>query len=244
MREKLSRLCHLIFVHSEYGQKELQSMYPWIADRIISVLHGNYEGFYKCSLTKKDIRYKLGIPENSLVYLLFGQWKSHKNIETIVDVFRKLKKKQSNAQLLLVGQNCQELNISSQMYKNIHSFEGYIDTSEVGQYFLASDYFLAAAQRSYGSGSLLLAQTYGLPVIGQSQGDIKEIIGNNVNGFLVGDERYGNKSFLETISLTETLPEHKYNEMRSASFETSKQRDWKDTVVPLVDFLSKMVCRS
>lgn len=240
LREKLSRLVHLVFVHSVYGQKELQSMYPWIADKVIAVPHGNYDGFYECSLSKKEARSKLGLLEDDLVYLSFGQWKSHKNIEEMIQTFIELEKSHSNIKLLLVGQNCQGLGLDSSQHGNIRSFEGYVDVSEVGQYYRASDYFLAGARRSYGSGSLLLALTYGLPIIGQSQGDIREILNQRGNGFLVEDERYDNNTFLEAISLSHSLSKQQYNEMRSSAFETAKQRDWKDMVAPLVEYLLKM----
>ncbi|MGI0015009.1 MAG: glycosyltransferase, partial [Nitrososphaera sp.] len=107
MQQALNRIYRMvdrIIVHAESNKKEIISMFDVHASCISVIPHGSYELVYAHKhLSKEVARQELGIPQEKSVILFFGVIKRYKGLEYLVDAFRQVKTKESDAMLLIVG---------------------------------------------------------------------------------------------------------------------------------------------
>ena len=181
----LANNAHSIIVHSNSGKKELLDKLnvknP--EKRVKVIYHGNYIGWYQRKISRKEARKKLGIKDDEIVFMNFGMIRNYKNVPLIIDSFKRLK---GNYRLILAGKP-----FSEQIKNSIECEAGkdnriitalkFIPDNDVQVYFMASDIVLLPFKSITTSGSLLLAMSFGKPVLAFKSLFISEIV----------DESYG-----------------------------------------------------
>jgi glycosyltransferase involved in cell wall biosynthesis len=133
--------------------------------------------------TKADLRQKLGLPENKVVFVSIGQLTSRKDPLTIINAFKKANL--SNGCLLILGKGDLEAACLSAAvtHENIKVL-GYKEN--ISDYIQASDYYISASKAEGLPLSVLEALGTGVPVILSNIMPHEEILSfNSKAGYLI-----------------------------------------------------------
>jgi glycosyltransferase involved in cell wall biosynthesis len=132
---------------------------------------------------KKEVRNKLGIKENEVVYMFLGRMNSEKGINELAEAFNSLHKKHANVRLLLVGDDEENMKESiKQKVEDINSviFSGVTTTPE--HFIQACDVFCMPSHREGFPLSVLEASSVEKPIICSDTYGLMESIVENKTG--------------------------------------------------------------
>jgi glycosyltransferase involved in cell wall biosynthesis len=197
----------------------------------ISIIpHGNYIGYYENSISKQGAQKKLNLSGKKLTFLYFGQIRSYKGVDTLIDTFEKVRTEHPDTQLIIAGQ-CNDSVLKDKIIsfqkdnpESLYFFSNYIKDNEIQNYFNAADCVVIPFKRSTTSGSVLLALTFAKPIVYPGIGNMKEFPENI--GFRY--EANNNASFEKALSKA-VKEKSKLSVYEKNAFEFTKQFNW-DTI--------------
>lgn len=178
-----------IIVMSDWQEHEIRRIFRLGRKRISVIPHGNYIGYYGKSCSREEARDYLKIPHDKFVYLSFGLIKEYKNIGRLIKIFRKNSLR--NDLLIVAGEFYKdplEEEILCSKNRNIKTYLKFIPKDEVRFFFSACDVFVAPFKAITNSGSVLLAMSFGKPVICPDKGSLSEVVDNDCGILYVEDE--------------------------------------------------------
>src|SRR4051794_26381334 len=187
----VARLASALHVHSEWaGEKVRRSFGAGAGDRVLIGHHGNYVGSYALDTRpREEIRRELGLPPDGFVYLVFGVLRDYKRIPETIEAFRAVEG--ADARLVVAG------GVSSPALRErlerlaaaddrvVLRLE-FVPEEEVGSLFAAADVAVLNYAEVFSSGALLLALSFGVPVIAPEEGSAREIGGAAIEPFAAG----------------------------------------------------------
>lgn len=191
-RSVVMNLSRRLIVHGEYTRQVLLKNYDY--PRPIDVVrHPSYIGWYKDEVTREQARVKLGLPNDIRVYLYFGYIKPYKGVEDLIQAFGQLPDEQ--AVLYIVGRPLdgtikREVEALAATDQRIRTHLAYIDDDEIQYFFRAADVVVFPFRNTQTSGSLMLALSYGCPVIAPAIATLPEYVGSD-SGILFDPSRPG-----------------------------------------------------
>lgn len=217
---------HGIIVQAELGKKLLIDEYPFAENKIIIIIpHGNYIGVYPDNITKIHARDKLKIEAEEKVLLNFGLQRNYKNNYLIYKAFKKTLKSKNNVRLLILGQPFTFQRKVFFLYlkylqKQVTVVPSYIPDDELQIYFNAADIAVFAYKNIFMSGSVILAESFGLPIIAPKTGCLPDLVPDSV-GFLYnqGDTKHLSNTILKAINSN-------LNEMSKNAKKMQLRMDW------------------
>ncbi|MDN3515536.1 MAG: glycosyltransferase family 4 protein [Candidatus Brocadia sp.] len=186
-------LSHLdgIIVHNEMSKIEISKFIPGQLHNIRVIPHGNYIHYIGKKIERRSARNNLNLPEGCPLILFFGQIKKVKGLDIAIRAIAVLRKTVPDARLLIAGRlwkdehaNYKALVKEMGIEDNIIWHHGYIPQDKVDSYYYASDAIVLPYRRIYQSGVLLMAMSYGIPVIASDLPGMKEVVKNEENGLL------------------------------------------------------------
>ncbi len=136
------------------------------------------------TLKDNEIRKKIGLSDDDRVIIYVGRLIYGKGVQDLIYAFKKIEKEFDNVKLLIVGDGDYRKELEKLKDKNI-IFLGETSHDDVVRLLNASDIFV---NPSYSEGlptTVLEAGAVGLPVIATDVGGTREIITNDINGFLI-----------------------------------------------------------
>ena len=184
MTQRLIDQCRGIMAMSESAAKLVGQEYdigPQTELRVI--YHGHYCDCYENAITQSEARRQLDIPESDFVYLSLGTLLPYKGHAELIDAFHRCSGK--NDRLLIVGGNAdndyvKRLIASSTASSASGSAKVQIVAESVSDdqlqvYFNAANVVVLPFSNILNSGSLLLAMSFGKPIVAPRIGSIPEI---------------------------------------------------------------------
>lgn len=174
MRAVLSAADALI-VHSKHAEARVrQELAP--TGEIHVVPHGNYIGAYPEEPRDRAIvRTELGLPADVFVYLAFGKARAYKQLPQAIAAVRAM----GDAHLLVAGQPHpdleRELRAAAGRDERIHLHLQDVPDDRVAAYHLAADAAILNYRDVFSSGALLLALSFGLPVVAPAPSTATEV---------------------------------------------------------------------
>lgn len=175
-----SRFFNRIIVHSKFAKNEVKKVYQIIDSSKIQVIHhGNYIKNYNNAIGRIEARNKLKIDEKEVVLMYFGLIRPYKGVFELVDAFKELNVPQKK--LLIVGKPCSNeisKNILKRCNKNekIKTIFKFIPDNEIQIYMNATDVVVLPYRDILTSGAVILAISFGKPVIAPAIGCIPEAL--------------------------------------------------------------------
>jgi D-inositol-3-phosphate glycosyltransferase len=139
----------------------------------------------------------VGVKDFTNVILFFGQIKKVKGLDHLIRAFRAVLQEHPDSVLLIAGQVWKDdfshyarLIASLGLEENVLPRIEHIPDEDVAAYFQSADVVALPYRKVYQSGVLLMACSYGRPIVATSVGGMKEVIEDGVSGYLVppGDE--------------------------------------------------------
>lgn len=185
----LVRSYDLIFTHCLSAREDVIRLFQipsFLHDKILTVPHGNYIGNYQNTITQAEARAKLGLNKSGTVFLYFGQIRPYKSVFNLIRTFKNLE--DPSAALIIVGKAVgghteSQVVEACKSDNRIKPFIGFVPDDEIQLYMNSADVVVLPFQNILTSGSLILALSFGKPVICPKIGCIPETLDENT-GFL------------------------------------------------------------
>ncbi len=173
-------LASSVVVHSESARKVLiQSRIAPRADMVRVIPHGHYGTAYSAPVQRNHARQVLGWGDRELIFLYFGMIRPYKNLEGLISAWSNAPQLFNRATLVIAGAP-----ISAEYGKQIQSLASRasgidlhlhrVPDDQIHLYFSAADVVVLPFLRILTSGSLLLAVSFGKPVVAPRFEAIKE----------------------------------------------------------------------
>jgi len=189
------KLTDKIITHNEFSKSEIINVNANLSSCISIVPHGNYTPFINIQYDKEKSKKQLGIPNNRRILLFFGMIKKVKGLEVLLSALKGVVKQNPDILLVIAGKpwendfsTYQKIIDENNLSKYILLHTKFIPQEDVEHYYCASDLVVLPYKKIYQSGVLMMTLSYERPALVSDLAPIKEIISNNVNGFLFKTE--------------------------------------------------------
>ncbi len=178
------RVASGVIVHTQHAKAAVSTAYGLsrrCTDKIQVVPHGHYADWYSKTVSRADARAQLGLAEDERVVLIFGAVRRYKGIARFIERLGPNRKTQ--IRIVLAG-NPGDEEIAKQMHQLAASEErvvlrlGFIPDDEVQVLFRAADIVTLPQSRYLTSGSLLLAMSFGCPLLLYDHAFAREVVGD------------------------------------------------------------------
>lgn len=183
MIQALIDVCDGIIVLSNEAEKLLRGEYQLaLRTRVQVIQHGHYIDCYPNTVSRKEARTRLGLPERAGVVLSLGRLQPYKGLEKLIESFSNVADR--GDVLLLAGKSVsKQYTVQLRQMATLHSRKGVgveirdelVPDEELQVYFNACDVVALPFRRVLNSGSLLLAMSFGCPVVAPRVGSIPEV---------------------------------------------------------------------
>ncbi|MEW6610011.1 MAG: glycosyltransferase family 4 protein [Patescibacteria group bacterium] len=186
----LLRLSDAIIVHTPAGADLLKKEYKRV-ENVHCIPHPNYIGFHgpRFPLPDPALAAEHRLKLNDKVFLSFGSIRPYKNLELIINVFNRLP---DDYTLIVAGKSFYPSYLAALRARtrknNVRFVPRTISNEDTPRYFSLARASLFAFREVLTSGSVILSQSYGVPVIAPRRGDMPYVIKEGVNGYLYQDE--------------------------------------------------------
>lgn len=183
-----------IFVHTEKMKHELMRRFG-IRESIVSVIpFGINNSVPNTGLTPSQARERLGVRNDERTILFFGNIRPYKGLEYLVAAFLQLAATHREYRLIIAGRPIKWTKKYWDQIRatiNRHASRGqviqriqFIPDEEIELYFKAADVLVLPYTQIYQSGVLLLAYSFGLPVIASDVGSFRHDIIQGKTGYI------------------------------------------------------------
>jgi glycosyltransferase involved in cell wall biosynthesis len=175
----------LIHVMCEETPGFVASQYRLPADRVRVVPHGSYVDVYPNLISPERARDELGLSATDTVLCCFGGIRRYKGIEQLLDAFEALYQAKPESRLLLVGprgdfEGSDILANRSAAHPGILSNFNRVADVDVQIFLNASDVVVLPQRAPLNSGALMLAFSFGRPVVAARAGCLEGIVSPDV----------------------------------------------------------------
>ncbi len=177
-----------VMVHALAGSTRA-AVAPWFevpVDRLVVIPHPSYAGVYPVAASRDAARFELGLWPDELVYLAFGAIRPYKGVDGLLAAWRAAAASSRAPRRLVVagaappGPGIDELLLDLAVTPDVAAFPRRIDDQLVGDFFGAADVAVLTRTQALNSGVLLLALTFGLPVVAPRFAAAEEILDDRV----------------------------------------------------------------
>ncbi|MEO9019051.1 MAG: glycosyltransferase [Gemmatimonadaceae bacterium] len=179
MCETAYRTARLLFVHSTPVRKELVTLFPAYASKVVTIPHGAYTIYPRLPDARSRLRTELQIGPDQIVLLVCGAIRPYKNVGGCIDAMALLER--NDAVLIIAGsepgsstenplpatsEHVRDAGIGSR----VRLLPGFRDVARMAELFEAADVLLLPYHKSYGSGLLMLGITFGKYILATKPG--------------------------------------------------------------------------
>ena len=243
--DRLQRICgeyaFRLVVHNEFSKSELIKIFqPSVNKNVTVIPHGNYIALAKSKISKDKARTELGWDQNGKYVLFFGMIKQTKGLDVLLNA---LPKTNPSCKLVIAGrlrkhsfsiynEIIRREKLTGRILLKIH----HISNEERNLLFSAADLIVLPYRKIYQSGILLMAMSYGLPIIASRLPAMEEIIHHGENGYLF---EAGNQNQLsEQINYLLGDPSLGKKLAGQAFSDSAKHHDWKSIAASFYSLFS------
>jgi len=207
----LAERATIIHVLNEKTPTITAPLYALDEKKVHVVPHSSYLGVYPNVISAAQARFQLGISPDAPVFAFFGAIRRYKGVDRLVDSFAALREK-DDAQLIIAGPSM-DTELTQRLRSRARSTSGItlrferIPDWDVQIYLNACDVVVLPYEDVLNSGAVMLAFTFGKPVIASRRGLLTALV-TEENGILFDpdDEKGLERAMLHGRSLRD--PRH------------------------------------
>jgi beta-1,4-mannosyltransferase len=183
----LARACDLVIAHDDWTAERARSQFGSLRRDIVVLPHGSYIGVYPEGRPRSEVRSELGLPQDSFVFLCFGELRAYKEIDVLLAAFSSVSL--PNPRLVVAG-NAKTpsigatLRAASAKDPRVLSLLGFVPEERVAELFHACDVAVLSRGDGGTSGSLVLALSLGLPAVAADVPTVRELTRGGEAGWL------------------------------------------------------------
>lgn len=200
MKWVLTKVCRALIVHSKSSRVEFEKRYEFQRSFCLAY-HPSYFGYYTNSIGRAEARKRLGIDAERNVFLSFGYVKPYKGVEGLIEDFKAVG--DDDSMLLIVGKPLHaEIGMAIESLVagdwRIRAILQYVPDEDIQIYFNAADIVVFPFRRTHTSGSIMLALSFGKPVIAPALSSIPEYVDERMAVLFDPDDPRGLQVAMET----------------------------------------------
>jgi beta-1,4-mannosyltransferase len=189
---EIARRSHAIHVMATSTSELVAPYYELPADRVFVVPHPGYGRAYPDSISRLDARHELGLDPDELVGTLIGSIRPYKGLDELLDAWALLGVDRPRRLLIagmpLRGPAMAPLLERAALDPNVVLDARRIDAAEMQVFLRAADFAVLPYRRVLNSGAVMLALTFGLPIIVPEGGGLEELVDPSyARTFVAGD---------------------------------------------------------
>ncbi len=181
VRRRLAKQVDRIILHNTATLESIAQTYGISPAKAQVIPHGHYRDVYSPKISSTDARRSLGLPLTGNVYLSLGLLRPYKGIEQLLTLWREHPKITTGNTLLIAGKAgsayAEELQKLIADLPSIILMPEFIESDRIHLFFSAATFTVLPYRNILNSGSLILAMSYGVPVIAPRLGNIPESLG-------------------------------------------------------------------
>ena len=185
MLQALINRCDGILVMSAAAEGQMRQRYQIKpSTKVQTAFHGHYIDCYPNEISREDARTQLKIQTNEQVFLAIGTIRPYKGHLELIRAFGQSARK--GQRLVIAGKVSDpeyrnSLEVEAQRHNELHNgtidlFLSLVPDSDLQVYFNAADICVLPFSNILNSGSLLMAMSFGIPVVAPDLGSIPEVI--------------------------------------------------------------------
>lgn len=178
MKQLITR-ADIIHAHSDWVRESIEAMVPG-KQNIHVIAHPSYAGRYPGRQEQSHARANLNIGTDETLFLYFGNIRRYKGIENLLNVAPDFV---HGAKFIIAGRSGR-YDPRGAAPENCISIDRFIDDETVAELFSAADFAILPFEDVSTSGSLMLALTYGVPVIAPNHKGVEALIVDGRDGYL------------------------------------------------------------
>jgi len=221
----LIKLCNKLIVHCPSAKEEVMKVYGVSNSSIAVIPHGNYIQIYKNEISKAQARKQLQLSTEVIAFLYFGQIRPYKGVPELIEAFKKLNYPQ--AKLLIAGKPLNNEVANAVMrrcigVKHIRTIFKFIPDDEIQIYMNAADIIVLPYRDILTSGAVILAMSFGKPVIAPAIGCIPDVLDSEGGILYDPSEKEG------LLKAMKQALDANLKKMGEHNFELAKQLRWDD----------------
>jgi glycosyltransferase involved in cell wall biosynthesis len=205
LRTALAARARVVHMHSAVAASCMAPQLGISASRVLVTALGGFTGYYPDDISKVQARRYFGIDDNATVFVTLGALRAYKGLEALLDAFAAAHAEQPCIRLILAGRCGQQAaGRFVWLRPGVLMMPRYIDDSTIQYVMRAADFGVFAFRRVMVSSSVLLAETFGLPVIVPKLPTLQEMVESGRNGLIypAGDTRALADAMLVAASLS------------------------------------------
>jgi 1,2-diacylglycerol 3-alpha-glucosyltransferase len=187
------------------------------------------ERFYKEQYSKKvvsDLKKTIGLNEKDFVILFVGRLGKEKSVDFLIKCHKDIIKKNKEAKLIIIGHGPDEaafkkLVLKEKLEDNI-IFTGKVPWDQISLYYQLADVFTTASRSETQGLTVIEAMAASVPVVCADDESFKNVVIDDLNGFLFKNKKEYVKSMLLLINDKDLLERFSSQARRSAEPHSSK----------------------
>lgn len=169
---------------------------PWFEippEKVLQVDHPSYAGAYEDRVSREQARHELGIMPDELVYAVVGAIRPYKGLTALLDAWDALPADGRPRRLIVAGGANNEPGLAeflerAAVHPTVLLNARQVPAQEMQLFLRSADIAVLPYLRSLNSGALMLALTFGLPVIVPAGGGLAETVEPTfARTFVLGD---------------------------------------------------------
>lgn len=171
-----------IHFHSAASVPEMEAHFNIPREKIKIAPHGAYLGVYADHIDRETAREILNIDPEDQVILHTGQVRPYKGVEDLIFAFRKLRNDNPKLRLIIAGEIKYDIlaaldtPLTEVEAARITVIDRFLDDAEFQLFYRAADVAAFPYKSILTSGSMLLALSFGVPVVIPSVGMTREVL--------------------------------------------------------------------
>ena len=181
LRQGLADRADVVHVMCASTAEAVSGLYSLPADRTVVIPHSSFLGVYGDALDRATARRYLGVDKDDIVLLAIGGIRRYKGIDRLLDAFDQALRAERRLRLVVAGRpgrfdEVGELEKRCRQHRRVISRFERIEDADLQVYLKGSDVAVLPHRAVLNSGSLLLAYTFGLPVIAPATGCLADLL--------------------------------------------------------------------
>jgi|694.fasta_scaffold30013_4 beta-1,4-mannosyltransferase len=166
--------------HSREAASLAAKEFKMLSERILVLPHPGYCGHYPDTISREEARSRFGYVEDERVFLFLGRIQPYKGIFDLLEAFSSLPQ---NCRLLIAGSPSDEatterLREAATHDPRIQFHPGHVEQEQVQWFFRAADVVVFPFRKILTSGSVMLAMSFGMPLILPDGDTLREVVGD------------------------------------------------------------------
>ncbi len=234
LRAALAARARVVHMHSVAAASCMAPRLGISASRVLVTALGGFTGHYPDDISRAQARRYFGIDDSAPVFLTLGAVRPYKGVDVLLDAFAAAHAVRPALRLILAGRSGhQAAGRFVWLRPGVMMMPRYIDDSTIQYVMRAADFGVFAFRRVMVSSSVLLAETFGLPVIVPALPTLLEMVENGRNGLIypAGDSSALTRAMLVAANLSDAGR----LALSDGALEDILRRDWHDYTSALIE---------